>query len=261
MKIIDSHCHLHDERYKDDLPMVLNRAQEAGVTHFVTIGCDIPTTEAAQKIAHAYVPIYFSAGFHPHDAKDMDEGNFLALKEMAKDEKCVAIGECGLDYYYEHSPKDVQQRVFKKQLELAYELKKPVVIHLRDAYEDCFAILKEANLQEKIVIHCFSGTKEHAQQFLDLGCYISLSGIVTFKKPLDLLEVAKMTPKNRLLIETDAPYLTPHPHRGMRNEPHLIVLTLKTVALARQEDENELACQLYKNTMEFFSLSQRRGCS
>lgn len=254
MKIIDSHCHLHDERYNDDLPAVLNRANEAGITHFVTIGCDIPTTKAAQRIAHTYGPIYFSAGFHPHDAKGMDEESFQELKAMAQDEKCVAIGECGLDYYYEHSPKETQQKVFTRQLDLAKELKKPVVIHLRDAYEDCFAILKGANLSEKIVIHCFSGTKEHAQTFLELGCYLSLSGIVTFKKPLDLLEVAKMTPQDRLLIETDAPYLTPHPFRGKRNEPNLITYTLKTIAEARNENECLLAERLYKNTVAFFSL-------
>lgn len=251
--IIDSHCHLHDEKYVSDLDEVLTRAKQASITHMVSIGCDIPTTQAAKDLAHRIPEIYFTAGFHPHDAKDMHEDSFQNLKNLAHDSKCVAIGECGLDYYYEHSSPTVQKEAFTRQIELAQELNLPLVIHLRDAFDDCISILKNhKNLAGRVVIHCFSGTLIEARAFWEMGFYISLSGIVTFKKPGELLQVAKDIPLQQLLIETDAPYLSPHPFRGQRNEPALIRHTLAAVAHARGGDPQLLEEAIYHNTKRFF---------
>lgn len=238
-----------------DLDEVLNRAKEANISHMVSIGCDIATTKKASLLAKKYPQIYFSAGFHPHDAKDLDDEAFIELKKLAQEQKCVAIGEIGLDYYYLHSSKEEQKQALIRQLNLAKELNLPVIIHLRDAFIDCHEIL-EAHAQKplRVIIHCFSGTLKEAEYFVSLGCLISLSGIVTFKKPGELLEVAKNIPLENLVIETDCPYLSPHPFRGQRNEPALITHILKTVADARGEDIDQVAQVLWQNSLNFFSL-------
>jgi len=254
--IIDSHCHIHDPKFDHDLPEVLERARLAGVTHMITVGCDVETSRQAQKRAQADPHVYFSAGFHPHDAKFSSDEQLLEIKKLASDPKCVAIGECGLDFYYEHSNQVDQETAFIKQIKLAEELNLPLIIHLRDAYDKCIEILQEnKKIQQKFVIHCFSGTLEQAQEFSRMGGLISLSGILTFKKPGELLDVAQNLPLTSLLIETDAPYLAPHPHRGQRNEPSFVTLTLKAVALARGQDEEEVAAQIYRNTADFFNLA------
>jgi TatD DNase family protein len=253
--IIDSHCHLHDEKFKNDLPLVLERAQNCGITQMITIGCDIKTTQEAYLLAKNNPPIYFTAGFHPHDAKHLNDHNLKTLKALAQEQKCVAIGECGLDYYYLHSSIKEQQQAFKWQITLALELDLPLVIHLRDAFTDCLDILQPVNeLKNRVVIHCFSGTLKEAKIFGDLGYYISLSGIITFKKPGELIEVAKHIPLELLLVETDAPYLAPHPFRGKRNEPSLIIHTIEVIAQAKNQDISTIKQQLYKNTKNFFGI-------
>lgn len=254
--IIDSHSHIHDEKFSADLDEVLKRAKDAHISHLVSIGCDIPTTKNAMAMAHRFDHIFFTAGFHPHDAKELNDASFLELKTMAQDKKCVAIGEIGLDYYYEHSDREVQKAAFKKQLDLAVELGLPVVIHLRDAYEDCKNILKNYPilLNKRIVIHCFSGTLDDAKAFVSLGCLISISGIITFKKPGELREVVKEISLDRLMVETDCPYLAPHPFRGKRNEPSFITYTLEVMAEARGEAVEIMEEQLYKNSSSFFNL-------
>jgi TatD DNase family protein len=254
--IIDSHCHLHDEKFADDLDEVLVRAKNADVKKFITIGCDIPTTKKAQSLAGQLPHIYFTAGFHPHEASKLNDEALLELKALAQDQKCVAIGEIGLDYYYLHSNKEAQIYAFKKQMDLAIELDLPVVIHLRDAFADCVSMLKKypSLLGQKVVIHCFSGSLEEAKVFQDLGCLISLSGIITFKKPGDLREVAQEISLKRLLVETDCPYLAPHPYRGKRNEPSMIVHVLAAVAQARNEDISVVTQQIYQNARQFFNL-------
>ena len=256
--IIDSHCHLHDEKFLGDLEDVLLRAKEANISHMVSIGCDVETTLRAKELADKVSNIYFSAGFHPHDAKLLSEQSFDELTELAKDKKCVAIGECGLDYYYNHSNREEQQNAFIKQIGLAKELKLPLVIHLRDAHEDCIKILtKYLAKDQKVVIHCFSGTLDNALEFHQLGCFISLSGIITFKKPGDLLKVAQTIPLEKLMVETDSPYLSPHPHRGKRNEPGFILNTLRTVAEARGESIEMVEEKIHETTRQFFGFSQR----
>ena len=256
INIIDSHCHIHDPKFDLDLPEVLKRARLAGVTHMITVGCDVETTRQAQKRAQQEPGIYFSAGFHPHDAKFSSDEQLLEIEKMAADPNCVAIGECGLDFYYEHSNHNDQIISFIKQIKLADKLNLPLIIHLRDAYDKCLEILKEHKKpHQKFVIHCFSGNLEQAQEFCRMGGLISLSGIITFKKPGELLDVARNVPLKNLLIETDAPYLAPHPHRGQRNEPSYVTLTLKAVAQARAQNEDEVAAQLYRNTADFFNLA------
>lgn len=256
--MFDSHSHIHDEKFLDDLDEVLKRAHDAGVTHLVTVGCDIETTQKAQTAAKKAAHIYFSAGFHPHEAKFCTPENLSLIKELAKDPKCVAIGECGLDYYYEHSNKAEQESAFMRQILLAKELELPLIIHLRDAHDACVEILqKHLSPGQKLVIHCFSGSLEEALFFAHMGCMISLSGIITFKKPGSLLKVAQELPLDKLLIETDCPYLAPHPYRGKRNEPAYLSLTLKAVASARGQSEAEVAQQIYQNSLDFFGISQK----
>jgi TatD DNase family protein len=253
--IIDSHCHLHDEKFAEDLPEVLARAKQAGISHMVTIGCDLKTTENAARVAHSVPEVYFTAGFHPHDAKHMNDVDFKAIGKLAQDKKCVAIGECGLDYYYLHSSIDEQKTAFTKQIELALEQNLPLVIHLRDAFDDCVSILKSyQGLSGRVVIHCFSGTLKQAQLFAGMGFFISLSGIITFKKPGELLDVARTIALEQLLVETDAPYLAPHPLRGKRNEPELITYTIDAIAQARGQDATVIKEQTYKNTKQFFGI-------
>lgn len=255
--IIDSHSHIHDEKFADDLDQVLQRAKDAKISHLITIGCDIKTTKSAQKMANLIDNVFFTAGFHPHEAKDLDDTSLAELTMLAQDKKCVAIGEIGLDYYYEHSDPKQQLDAFTKQLDLASKLNLPVVIHLRDAFVDCVNILKQYPdlLKQRIVIHCFSGTLKEAKVFEELGCLISLSGIVTFKKPGELVEVAREILLERLLVETDCPWLAPHPFRGKRNEPSYIVHTLNAVAEARNQDLSSVSAQIHKNTATFFGLS------
>ncbi len=253
--IIDSHAHLHDEKFSADLYQVLDRARSAGIDQLITIGCDLETTTKARACAQAWPKVYFSAGFHPHEAKLLHDESLNDLKSLATDKKCVAIGECGLDFYYLHSSKIEQEYAFIKQIELAHELNLPLVIHLRDAFLPCVNIL-ENHLKDcqKVLIHCFSGMLDEAKIFIEMGCLISLSGIVTFKKPGDLLNVAREIPLNHLLIETDCPYLAPHPYRGQRNEPAYIVKTLEAVASARSEPYAEVQQAIYQNSRDFFGL-------
>ncbi|MCA9506911.1 MAG: TatD family hydrolase [Myxococcales bacterium] len=253
--IIDSHCHIHDEKFNSDRDEVIKRAQDENITHLITIGCDIFTTEKAHAVAERYENIYFSAGFHPHEAQFLDDENYQKLRELAQAKKCVAIGECGLDYYYNHSKPKEQEAALVKQIELAHELGLPLIIHLRDAFVP-FMDIMEAHLKEgqKVLIHCFSGSLEEAHIHIESGFYISLSGIITFKKPGDLPQVAKEIPLEKLLIETDCPYLAPLPYRGKRNEPHYIHRTLDAVAQARGETLEIIENQIYQNTLDFFNI-------
>ena len=253
--IIDSHCHLHDEKFLTDLDNVLLSAKESNITHFIDIGCDLETTQKACDLANKYSQIYFSAGFHPHEAKFLNTNSLEKLELLAKNKKCLAIGECGLDYYYNHSNQDEQKHAFIEQLKLAHKLNLPTIIHLRDAYEDCINILQTYRQnKQKIVIHCFSGTLEQAKFFASLGIYISLSGIITFKNPQELLQVAKEIALDKLIIETDAPYLSPHPFRGKRNEPSFITHTLDKIISVRSEYQEVITSQIYKNTLDLFGL-------
>jgi TatD DNase family protein len=250
--MVDSHCHLAGEEFAGDLEAVVARARAAGVTAAL---CILAAGEASEAAAAARVQALWPAvrvavGIHPHQAGSFDgTGDPVGLvRECVAATGACAIGEIGLDYHYDFSPRDVQQRVFAGQVALARELRLPVVIHTREATEDTFGILRERGGGEiGGVFHCFTGDVPMAEAALDLGFHISLAGIVTFPKAAGLREVARMVPADRLLAETDAPYLAPVPHRGTRNEPAHVVRVLETLAEVRRQPVEELAAQITRN--------------
>lgn len=233
--MIDTHCHLEMDAFDDDRKDVIKRAREAGLEAVITIGSDFDGCKGAVELANKYDFVYAAVGIHPHDAKDFTDEIFNQIKEWAMGNgqkakgKIVAIGEIGLDYHYDHSPRDIQRDVFKKQLYYAKEIGLPVVIHSREAKKDTLKILEESGIT-KGVMHCFSGDMEMAERTMAMGFYISIAGPVTFKNAAKLREIAKAIPDDYLLIETDAPYLTPEPLRGNRNEPAFVVHTAKLMA-------------------------------
>jgi len=229
--LIDTHTHLDDTRYDEDREAMIARAREAGVDTFITIGCDLATSKAAVELADRYPFVYASIGVHPHEVRHIDDGWYDEFRRLARHPKVVAFGEIGLDYHYNHSPPKQQRERFREQILLARELKLPVVIHTREAQEDTIAILKE-ELASDVggVFHCFTGDAWLAKDGLDLGFHLSFSGVVTFQNATMLREIVKTVPMDRLLIETDCPYLTPAPHRGKRNEPAYVRLVAETIA-------------------------------
>jgi len=213
---------------------MIARAHEAGVGTFVTIGCDLVTSQAAVALAEQHPSVYASIGVHPHEVKHIADGWYDEFRLLAKNNKVVAYGEIGLDYHYNHSSPKEQRERFREQVQLARELALPVIIHTREAQEDTIAILKEENASEiGGVFHCFSGDAWLAKDALDLGFYLSFSGIVTFQNATMLRDIAKTVPLDRLLIETDCPYLTPVPHRGKRNEPAYVTHVAQQLATLR----------------------------
>lgn len=250
--LIDSHAHLMDEMYKEDLQEVINRCQENGIETVVNIGYSIETSKQAIELANKYDWMYAVIGLHPDECNQPTEIDFL--RELAKESKVVAIGEIGLDYHYEETNKENQAKYFIEQIKLANELELPVVIHSRDADMDMLKILKENKIQTKFVMHCFSSSAEVAKEILKLGGYISLAGTVTFKNAKNLLEVAKIVPEDKLLIETDCPYLTPEPNRGKRNEPSNVLYTAKKIAEIREESFEKIAEITTKNAKKFYGI-------
>jgi len=218
--LIDSHCHLDDTRFDTDREAMIQRAREAGIEHLVSIGCDLETSRAAVELANKHPFISATVGVHPHEVRHIKDGWYDELRALAKSGRVAAYGEIGLDYHYDHSPRDVQRARFREQVRLARELGLPIVIHTREAQEDTITILKEEKAGEVGgVFHCFSGDAWLAKDALDLGFYLSFSGVVTFQNATMLRDIVKTVPLDRILVETDAPYLTPAPHRGKRNEP------------------------------------------
>ena len=218
--IFDTHSHYDDERFDDDRAELLSSLPSKGVEKIVSCGCDIPSSKANQAIAHQYDFCYFAAGFHPENLEGASLDDLKQIKELASDEKCLAIGEIGLDYHWMSSTKEVQKAFFEKQLELANELEMPVIVHDREAHGDTMELLRKH--QPKGVMHCFSGSAEMAKEVVKLGMFIGLNGVVTFKNARKSLEVVKEIPLERLVLETDCPYLAPEPNRGKRNDSSLI---------------------------------------
>lgn len=229
--LIDTHTHLDDTRYDPDREATIERARQAGVGAFVTIGCDLATSRAAVTLADRHPDIYASIGVHPHEVRHIGDGWYDELRRLAEHKKVVAYGEIGLDYHYNHSPPKEQRERFREQLQLARDLRLPVIIHTREAQEDTISILKEERASEVGgVFHCFSGDAWLAKDALDLGFYLSFSGILTFTNARTLREIAQQTPLDRVLIETDCPYLSPVPHRGKRNEPAFVAQVARQLA-------------------------------
>ena len=231
--MIDTHCHLDMKQFDTDREEVIKRARDKGCEALITVGSDLRGTIGGMELAQKHDFIYASIGIHPHDARDFTEETYAALKEWSARKKVVAIGETGLDYHYDHSPREIQKEVFRRHLRLAQEVGLPVIIHSREAKEDTLAILRESGMQRG-VLHCFSGDGEMADQAMSLGFYISVAGPVTFKKSEQLKEIVRMVPDDYLVVETDAPYLAPEPFRGRRNEPAYMHHTLRHVAELRK---------------------------
>lgn len=254
--LFDTHVHLNAEQYDEDLAEVIKRAREAGVEKMVVVGFDRPTIERAMELIEQYDFLYASIGWHPVDAIDMTEGDLIWIEELSKHPKVVAIGEMGLDYHWDKSPKDVQKDVFRQQIQLAKKVKLPIIIHNREATADIVEILKEENAAEVGgIMHCFSGSSETAKECIDMNFYISLGGPVTFKNAKKPKEVAAEIPLEKLLIETDCPYLAPHPFRGKRNEPSYVKLVCEQIAEIKNIPVEEVAAITTENAKKLFAIN------
>jgi TatD DNase family protein len=257
MRLFDTHAHLHFPDFADDLDAVLGRARGAGVRGMVTIGTDRETNRAVVGLARRLPDVWATVGIHPHDAAGAVESDFDEMEHLARDEhKVVGFGEMGLDFFRNLSPPDVQRQVFRRQIDIARRARKPLVVHCRDAHDETVAILGEERAGETGgVMHCFSGDVEIARRCLDLGLYISLAGPVTYKNARALPDVARFVPEDRLVVETDCPYLPPTPHRGKRNEPAYVALTVERVAGLRGADPETLSDALTANAARLFRIT------
>ena len=260
MELIDSHAHVDDSRFDEDREEMFGRARAAGVTTLLAIGTG-PGPEkldAALPFAEKYEWIYTTVGIHPHEAKDVTEAHLNELARLAKHPKVIAWGEIGLDYFYDHSPRDVQERVFREQMELAAATKLPIIIHCRDAWADCLRLIEEVWRPTGLggILHCFTSTLEDAQRGIDMGFMISFAGNSTYPKTENLRDVAKVLPLENILIETDAPYLAPQPYRGKRNEPAYVAEVARTLASVRDLAAEEFAARTAGNFRRFFHLSE-----
>jgi len=250
---IDTHCHLHMDNFKKDRQEVMDRARREGLALMITVGIDRKDSEAALYLAQREPHIYCTVGFHPHGAGRVTPEDLAFMKKMAHHEKVVALGEMGLDYYRDLSPRRTQQEIFISQLELAKELGKPIVIHCRDAYRDLIRIMMDHSAKDiGGVIHCFSGDWNAARIFLDMGFYLSFAGNLTYPKAENLREIFQKAPKDRLLMETDAPFLSPQEKRGKRNEPAFVKFTYKLGAELKGLTLIEWARQVASNAQRAF---------
>jgi len=253
--LIDSHCHLDFPDFGEELDEVVARAGRAGITHMVTISTHLSRFEAVKAVAERYPNVFCSVGIHPHEAGTEAEVTADELVRLAEHPKVVGIGETGLDFYYEHSPRDVQERQFRTHIDAARRTGLPLIVHTRDADTDTIRIMEEEHGKGAFpgLIHCFSASRELAERMVALGLYISFSGIVTFKKADELREVARILPEDRILVETDSPYLAPVPRRGKRNEPAFTAFTAAKIAEVRDITPAEIARTTTANFKRLFA--------
>jgi TatD DNase family protein len=256
MNLIDTHCHLTFEPLADDVPGVLERSRQAGVTAWITVGTSLADSRKAVELAGRHENLYASVGIHPHDAKDADGAAMAELKEIARGDRVMAIGETGLDFHYNFSKQPDQKRVFAAHLEMAKELALPVIVHSRNAFEETLEILdRHGDGLKGVVFHCFGGSAEQAGQLLDRGYYISFTGVVTFKNAQIAREAAAAVPMGRLMVETDCPYMSPEPVRSRKpNEPALMVHTARFLAELKGLSIDEFAAQSTQTAVRFFRL-------
>ncbi len=255
--LIDTHCHIQTAEFDEDRDEVLARAREAGVDTVIVVGGagDLSTNDLAVRLAEEHEGLYATVGMHPHDAKDVAAEDMDRLRGVAGHPKVVAIGETGLDFHYDHSPRDVQREMFERFVALAMETRLPIVVHNRESDREVAETLRErGGGRLEGVIHCFTSDAEAARTFLDLGFYLSFSGIVTFKNAEALRDIARWVPLDRLLIETDAPFLAPVPKRGRRNEPAYVAFVAETLARVRGVEVEEIACTASRNARTLFRL-------
>lgn len=253
MKVIDSHAHLTDEAFDEDRSFLIKDLSNFSIQAVINPGTNLSDSKKAVELAKEYDNIYAQVGIHPEEIEDMGDNDLDQIESLAKDNRVVAIGEIGLDYYYRSDNKEEQARVFKDQLDLARKLNKPVVVHTRDVGYDAYEILKDYT-DLKVQIHCFSEGEDLLQKYMDLGFYISIGGVVTFKNGLNEKAAAALCPIERLMLETDSPYLSPEPYRGKRNDPRRIIETARVIADIRGMDLKKLCKRTSKNAQEFFGI-------
>jgi TatD DNase family protein len=253
--LFDSHAHLDASKFDKDREFVINRAIANNVEYIMNPGADFESSVKAIELAEEYDFIYAAVGVHPHDADTLDESMLSLLKSMAKKVKVKAIGEIGLDYYYDNSPRDIQKHWFRRQLQMAKELEMPVIIHDRDANQDVFDILnEEKSFETGVLLHCYSGSAELAKEYVKRGAYISIAGPVTFKNARKLVEVVETIDLDHLMIETDSPYLTPEPFRGKRNESSYVEHVARKIADIKGISYDEVCEATKRNAKKFFDI-------
>lgn len=254
--LIDSHAHIQGKEYAGEAEAVIERARAAGVEKIIAVGGagDMSSNTEAVALAARFENVYATVGMHPHDAKDVGSEDLATLKELAAHPKVVAVGETGLDYYYNHSPHDVQRRVFARFIGMARETDLPIVVHERDAAKEAAELLLSEGKGLRGVIHCFTGSYEAACAYLDLGFYLSFTGIITFKNAEPLREVVRKVPLERMLVETDSPFLTPVPHRGKRNEPAYVRWVAEAVAKIKETPFEAVAATTTRNVRDLFHI-------
>jgi len=248
---VDSHCHVHDERIPDGTAGAVEAAAAAGVTTLISVGCDRVTSLAAIAAASAHAAVYATVGLHPHDAVNGVD----TIIDLLDTEGIVAVGECGLDYHYDHSPRETQQRVFAEQITLANDRDLPLVIHTRDAWDDTFSVLADAGVPSRTIFHCFTGGPDEARRALDIGALLSFSGIVTFKGAPEVQAAAALCPLGSMLVETDSPYLAPVPHRGKPNRPAWVPHVGQHIADLRDSAVADVAVATTANARRVFALT------
>lgn len=252
----DSHAHYYDQRFDSDRDEILKKVYDSGVRYVLSAASDLATSRENISLARQYDFIYAAVGIHPHEASEMNDDAVAALTDYAKKPKVVAIGETGLDYYYDNSPREVQKMAFARQIRLAVDLKLPIIVHDRDAHEDTLTILKNEKAGSAGgVLHCFSGSVEMAREVLNNNLYISIAGPVTFKNARKLVEVVKYVPDDRLIIETDCPYLTPEPFRGKRNDSSYLCYIAQKIAEIKGKSLEQIAQITTDNARRLFNIS------
>lgn len=256
MKLFDTHAHLTDERFDEDRDTLIMSLPQKGVAKVIDVACDVREAEKTIQLIEKYDFLYAAVGMHPHEAAETETQHIDSINRYLQHEKVVALGEIGLDYYYDFAPRDVQKKWFIIQLELAIELGIPAVFHVRDAFGDFMDILRAHKEGLKGIMHCYSGSLESAYECMDMGLYISFAGAVTFSNANKLAAVAKNIPDEYLLIETDCPYLTPTPHRGKRNEPAYVRYTAEKLAALRSTNVEHIADITYKNACKVFGINE-----
>lgn len=255
LKFIDTHAHL-DFKFDISIDEILEKAKAKNVEYIINISSSKDSLEKVIGISNIYKNVFNTLGIHPHDAKDYNPDIETSIYNL-KNNKTLAIGEIGLDYYYLHSSKEIQKKVFIKQIEVAYNLKLPLVLHIRDAHKDAIEVLKTEKVASAVV-HCYSGTKENLKQYLDLNYFVSFTGIITFLKATDVKEVFKYAPLDRIMLETDCPYLAPEPYRGKTNYPYYVPIIAEAGAKIKELDINFFANKIYQNSINFFKIKQEK---
>lgn len=255
LMIFESHAHYDDEAFQEDQSKLLNSFKENGIEYVVNVGASLASTKATIKLVNQYPFVYGAVGVHPSETAELNEENFSWLKEQCKNNKVVAIGEIGLDYHWDEPSRDIQKKWFERQLGLAKEEKLPIIIHSRDAAKDTLEIMKSDAKKLEGVIHCYSYSKEIAKEFLDMGYYLGIGGVVTFKNAKKLKEVVEYVPLDRILLETDAPYLSPEPNRGKRNSSLNLPYVVKEIAAIKNISYDEIVHITYHNAKKLFRIN------